>query len=238
MVPLGTAPAGATRVYVGDLPALLAAEHTPRPFPLTAEPGRVARYREMLRRHGEPPYVGITWRGGTDPREPEFGRRLDSLFKHIDLDAFASALGGLPGTVVVLQRRPRPDELDRLARRLGRAPADLSALNDDLDDVAAALAALDDYVGVSNTNMHLAAGLGRPARVLVPYPPEWRWMEAGDESPWYPGFRVYRQSISRSWDDALARLRADLVAAGPDYAAGRGTVSVGDTDGAGDDRRS
>jgi hypothetical protein len=67
--------------------------------------------------------------------------------------------------------------------------------------------------------MHLAAGLGRTARVLVPYLPEWRWLEAGDESPWFPGFRVYRQSTSRNWGDALARLRADLLGAGRDHAA-------------------
>ena len=28
----------------------------------------------------------------------------------------------------------------------------------------------------SNANTHLRAGLGRPQRVLVPDPPEWRWM--------------------------------------------------------------
>jgi len=206
---LAGAPGGSS-VFLGDLPALLGAETTPPPLPLTVDPQRAARCRETLARHGEPPFIGITWRAGTDRREPEFGRRLDALSKQIAPESLAGALERIPGTLVVLQRRPRPEELAALAKRLGRTPPDLSALNEDLEEMAALLAVLDDYVGVSNTNMHLAAGVGRTARVLVPYPPEWRWMEAGDESPWFPGFKVYRHSVARSWTEALARLGADL----------------------------
>ena len=68
---------------------------------------------------------------------------------------------------------------------------------------------LDDYVAVSNTNIRLRADLGRTARVLVPNPPEWRWMRSGDASPWFPG-SVYRQPASRDWTAPLRRLREDL----------------------------
>jgi hypothetical protein len=88
---------------------------------------------------------------------------------------------------------------------------DLSRTNEDLPQVLAVLAALDDYVTVSNTNVHLRAALGRTARVLVPNPPEWRWMRAEGGSPWFPGFSVYRQPASRDWSAALAKLRSDLA---------------------------
>ena len=74
----------------------------------------------------------------------------------------------------------------------------------------ALLGLLDEYVGVSNANMHLLAGLGGRARVLVPNPAEWRWMAAGTVSPWFPRFTVYRQASDRTWDQAKAQLRADL----------------------------
>ena len=77
------------------------------------------------------------------------------------------------------------------------------------------LAVIDEYVGVSNTNMHLRAGIGRTARVLVPWPAEWRWMAAGDTSPWFPGFRVHRQRQDGDWHEALTRLHDDLAAAAP-----------------------
>jgi hypothetical protein len=59
--------------------------------------------------------------------------------------------------------------------------------------------------------MHLRAGLGRAARVLVPMPPDWRWMAAGEASPWFPGFAIYRQDAGGSWSAALARLAGDIL---------------------------
>jgi len=85
-------------------------------------------------------------------------------------------------------------------------------LNEDLEAMLALLALIDDYVGVSNTNMHLCAGAGRTARVLLPRPAEWRWMISGNESPWFPGFRVYRQSPVGDWGLAFDRLAQDLRA--------------------------
>jgi hypothetical protein len=58
--------------------------------------------------------------------------------------------------------------------------------------------------------MHLMAGLGRTARVLVPHPPEWRWMVREGESPWFPGFETYRQKVDGDWTPALGRLARDL----------------------------
>jgi len=96
---------------------------------------------------------------------------------------------------------------------VGRAVHDLSALNDNLADMLAALTIVDEYVCVSNTNTHLRASAGRTGRVLVPWPPEWRWMISGEESPWFPGFRIYRQKPDGDWTAALDRLRQDLRAA-------------------------
>ena len=73
----------------------------------------------------------------------------------------------------------------------------------------ALLSLLDEYIGVSNTNMHLIAGLAKPAKVLIPFPPEFRWMEKG-RSPWFPNFSLYRQDKSGSWDKAFEELENDL----------------------------
>jgi hypothetical protein len=61
--------------------------------------------------------------------------------------------------------------------------------------------------------MHLAAAAGATADVLVPFPPEWRWGVAG-ESPWFPGFRVFRQRPDGDWSRALAELAGES-SAGP-----------------------
>jgi len=45
----------------------------------------------------------------------------------------------------------------------------------------------------------------------VPRPTEWRWMLSGDASPWFPGFRIYRQGPDGDWGAAFERLREDLL---------------------------
>jgi hypothetical protein len=51
--------------------------------------------------------------------------------------------------------------------------------------------------------------LGKTGRILVPFPPDWRWQSRG-ESLWHPGFATYRQSPDRDWSTALRQLREDL----------------------------
>jgi predicted esterase len=66
---------------------------------------------------------------------------------------------------------------------------------------------------VSNANAHFAASLGLACRVMVMRWPEWRWTAAGGESPWFPGFRLYRQQADGDWARSLEQLSADLLAA-------------------------
>ena len=99
------------------------------------------------------------------------------------------------------------------AAALGRDAHDFSDLNDDLELMTGLLSLVDEYIGVSNTNMHLRAAVGRSARVLVPCPADRRWMAADAASPWFPGFSIYRQSLAGEWDDALDSLERDIGAA-------------------------
>jgi hypothetical protein len=36
---------------------------------------------------------------------------------------------------------------------------------------------------------------------------------AGRESPWFPGFVLYRQGADRTWDEAYRQLKIDLESA-------------------------
>lgn len=203
--PPGTDPA--RLVWIGDLPALLHLESAfPGPPPLVADPARVAAMRARLASLGPAPYVALTWRAGLARR----GKAV--LAKAIEPEMLGAALRGIAATFVSVQRDALPGEARALEAALGASVGDFSAANADLDDMLALLEVVDEYVGVSNTNTHLRASLGRTARVLVPWPPEWRWMRAGDASPWFPGFPLYRASPRGDWASALARLRAGLDA--------------------------
>ena len=114
--------------------------------------------------------------------------------------------------LIVLQRNPEAHELLYIQERIGSGRClDASRFDQNLADVLALLDCLSGMVGVSNTNVHLMAGLGKTADVLVPVPHEFRWQEAGDESPWFPGCKVFRQEAPTDWQPALTALRASLA---------------------------
>lgn len=198
-----------------DLPLILmrAGEpmRTPPALQLPPLEDRVEAMRGRLAALGAPPYVGLTWRAGTAPVGPSGGRER-VLYKEAPLEMLARTVSRVPGTLLGLQRHPRSGEFDTLHRVSGRDVHDLSRVNDDLEDMLALLFLIDEYAGVSNTNMHLRAGLGRTARVLIAFPAEWRWMHEGGASPWFPGFSLYRQKADGDWSDAFERLQSDLAA--------------------------
>jgi hypothetical protein len=113
---------------------------------------------------------------------------------------------------VSLQRGPTRADLEAVRVSAAAPVHDLSASNEDLQEALALVEQLDEYATVSNTNIHLLAGLGRTARVLVPHPPDWRWMRRHGPSDWFPDSPVYRQPPSMDWGEPLSRLRADLFA--------------------------
>jgi tetratricopeptide (TPR) repeat protein len=199
---------------IRELPRRLCVHYPPLPPSIALAPAaaRTAALRERLGRLGPPPYVGITWRAGTPPEQQRATNWV--LFKSVPLEAFGHVLSRVPGTLLALQRAPDESELTALARHAGRDIHDFTVLNDDLEEMLALLALIDEYVGVSNTNMHLRACVGRTARVLVPAPAEWRWIRSGS-SPWFPGFSVYRQGLQGDWRAALAALEADLAGTPP-----------------------
>ncbi|HUJ01789.1 MAG TPA: tetratricopeptide repeat protein [Usitatibacter sp.] len=194
-------------VWIGDLPGMLGADDPtafPPPLPIQGDPARRAALEDHLGRFGPPPYVGLTWRAGSERR----GRI--ALAKALPAERLASALRGLRATFLSMQRAPVPGEIVHASRVLGAPIHDAASLNERLEDALAAMEILDEYVAVSNTNVHLRACAGRGARVLVPWPPEWRWLRDARHSPWFPAMEIYRQSPDGNWDAALQRLSADL----------------------------
>lgn len=201
-------PTGLERISIGDLPWLLEANDAarfPPPLPLSPLEDRVTRAREKLSALGPAPWIALTWRSGVASVGP-----ARTQVKEIGVEELARALHGIRATWIGVQRLPRDGEYARLATALGAPVDDSSAANDDLEEMLALLAAVDRYVGVSNTNTHLRASLAQGLHVLVANPVEWRW-GLDESSPWFPGARLYRQRPDGDWSAALARLRADLA---------------------------
>jgi hypothetical protein len=75
---------------------------------------------------------------------------------------------------------------------------------------AANLKALDLVITADTMIAHLAGALARPVWTLLPFQCDWRWMIAGDRSPWYPTMRLFRQARPGDWQPVIERVRLAL----------------------------
>lgn len=197
-------------ILLGDLPYLLGMgddDPVPPPFAIPAMPEKTTETGIQLRAAGPRPWIAVTWRAGTMGGERQ-------MFKSAPMEeiarVIAPAVERTGGTVIAVQRDPLEGEVARFQQSLGHPVTDMTGLNPDLEAMLALMGQMDLYVCVSNTNVHLRAARGGASHVLVPNPPEFRWMASDDSSPWFPISKVYRQSTSGDWDDAFTALESSL----------------------------
>jgi len=70
--------------------------------------------------------------------------------------------------------------------------------------------ALDLVISVDSMPAHLAGALGVPTWTLLRHEADWRWMAERDDSPWYPGMRLFRQEREGEWKPVIRRVVAAL----------------------------
>ena len=72
---------------------------------------------------------------------------------------------------------------------------DLTAQWTDFTDSAAMLQNLDLVITVDTAVAHLAGAMGRPVWVMLAPNADWRWLLDREDSPWYPGMRLFRRGF-------------------------------------------
>jgi tetratricopeptide (TPR) repeat protein len=83
----------------------------------------------------------------------------------------------------------------------------------DIEGLAALIAACDVVVTVSNTTAHLAGALGKETYLLVPTGRArlWYWFRDIDYNPFYSRMRVYRKKVEQPWSDLIGTIAADIA---------------------------
>ena len=79
-------------------------------------------------------------------------------------------------------------------------------------ELARTMLSLDLVITIDSFPAHLAGALGVPVWTLLHSECDWRWMEARDDSPWYPTMRLFRQERAGEWRSVIARVRQFLSA--------------------------
>ncbi|MCT7986420.1 tetratricopeptide repeat protein [Laspinema sp. A4] len=88
---------------------------------------------------------------------------------------------------------------------------DLSPQLNHFLDTAEVMAELDLIITVDTAVAHLAGTLGKPAWVLLPFAPDWRWFLHRTDSPWYPTLRLFRQRKPGDWQSVFEAVKQALI---------------------------
>lgn len=178
--PLMSLPRAFATNRVADIPA-------PVPY-LSPAPDEAAAWAARLDDGSGRLRVGLVWAGNPSHR--------NDRNRSMPLDALDPLLDVAGVRLFSLQTGPA---------RAALPPRWAARLDDPMDAVedfaatAALLAGLDLLVTVDTAPLHLAGALGRPAWLLLPYAPDWRWFLGRADTPWYPTVRLFRQDRPGAW---------------------------------------
>ena len=149
--------------------------------------------------------VGVAWQGN-----PAF---YSDRFRSIALAEFAP-LARVPG--VRLIRLQQQDRAEPVSAENESVPMiswvdEMDAQGNAFMDTAAIMASLDLVITSDTSIAHLAGALGVPVWVALSIGPDWRWLLARDDCPWYPTMRLFRQTRLADWSDVFERMASELA---------------------------
>jgi len=160
---------------------------------LHADPHAQANWHRTLG-HRTRTRIGPTWSGNAQ----HVNDRNHSLPLHL-----IAPLLELDQDYLALQTEVRPD--DQATPDVFKQIRCLKL--QDLADTTALVAELDLVIRVDTTAAHLTGALGKSVWILLPYDPDFRWMLARADSPWYSTARLFRQACLGDWQNVIMSAR-------------------------------
>lgn len=145
-----------------------------------------------LRSNDKPLKVGICWSGN-----PHHLNDLNRSMALADLEPILNKKCAL----VSLQKEIR--EADQLTVCAHPEILNAGMALNSFADTAALICNLDLVVTVDTSVAHLSGALGVETWVLLPEPPDWRWLLKRNDSPWYPNMRLFRQQQRGDWQPVV-----------------------------------
>lgn len=171
---------------------------------LVADADRRDGLREKYMQDGESLLVGVAWIS----KNKRIGKQKSMALREL------APLARIPGVRLIdLQYGDTAQERAQFEDQTGMAVLDDEQVDQmaDLDGFAAQVAAMDLVISVSNTTVHMAGALGVPAWVMLNTVPLPFWLLEGEDSPWYPSARLFRQTRPGEWADVIERIAEALA---------------------------
>jgi ADP-heptose:LPS heptosyltransferase/Tfp pilus assembly protein PilF len=154
--------------------------------------------------------IGICWHGNAYTSQP-LKKLVDT--KSIPLSLFSSLARIKNISIYSLQKTSGLDECaglpaDFILHRFDGQDFDES--HGAFMDTAALMKNLDLVITIDTSIAHLAGGLGVPTWLLLAHGADWRWLVDRDDSPWYPGMRLFRQPKPGDWQTVMVQVAQGL----------------------------
>lgn len=171
----------------------------PAPVPyLKLRPSHIERWAERIPAGGKVK-VGLVWAG--NPKHLRDGQRSMAL-------TMLETLGQIDGIQLYSLQKGPTAAVDVAASRLSLV--DLAPDLHDFCDTAAAISRLDLVISVDTSVAHLAGALAKSVWVMLATPSDWRWLQEGDCTPWYPTMRLFRQQERNQWGPVVEEVERNL----------------------------
>ena len=79
-----------------------------------------------------------------------------------------------------------------------------------IDSLASIIKNCDLIITIDNSTAHLAAVLGKPVWILIPFNNDFRWMENSEDTIWYKNALLLRQDKKNEWTQAIHNINSAL----------------------------
>ncbi len=146
--------------------------------------------------------IGINWQGNP-------GHHAD-VYRSISLSTL-EPLSKIEGvTLVNLQFGFGAEQIGQcdFGDRIVQLPDHVDATEGAFTDTTAILASLDAVITTDTAIAHLAGAVGADVRLMLARVPDWRWLQTGEKTPWYPTMTLVRQRELGVWDDVVKSVSA------------------------------
>lgn len=194
------------QIPAGSLPSYFRNQLADFPFHtgyLKPAQDKVAKWKARLNDLGPGLKIGISWRGG-------LGKTRRTI-RTMPPSAWLPILRTPHAQFVSLQYDEMRGECSQLTDLAAVPIQHWPQAIADYDETAALVGALDLVITVCTAVAHLSGALGRPTWVLVPSAPEWRYLKADEQMPWYPAAQLFRQSVRDDWEEVSQQVAEKLA---------------------------
>ncbi len=186
-------------VLLMDLPHLLGITNAPAIIPyLQVGKENVERWAKRL--PVKKLKVGLSWQGNP-------GYETDYL-RSIPFSALIPLIENSEAEFIAIQKKNTAEVISTMSRFLNLGP-ELDEM-DSFTDTAAVMMNLDLIITSDTASAHLAGALGKPVWVLLNSAPDWRWQVKGEDTPWYPTMRLFRQKSPGDWTTVVKEVTTAL----------------------------